>query len=350
MTTKKPPLQEEEIDLGNLFQQIGNMFKNLFRAIGNFFAAIYHYFILFLLFIRRNIIPIGIVTLIGIVYGLYKDYTSPPVYESEMIVKTNFGSATLLYEKIDEINALLAESDTLEVAKLLDIPPDEVGNILSFSIEPNDYIKDSKLAYDKFRLISIDTSYTNHIEYEDFIERYKETDAQHHRIIVFAQTPKKIDVGESFKKLVHTDFFINLEKESTQNFNLFKERYTREISAVDSIRDRYKKVAFLLAKNPSSDASLKISTEKTTERNVDYDLFNMTIRLLKEYDKFTQLKDNNNEALTVVSDFSTGKIHGGLRSSNILKYGVLGLGLILLILFALHFNKYLSTYEKELSA
>lgn len=348
MTTKKPPIQEEEIDLGNLFQQIGNMFKSLFKAIGQFFASIYHYFILFLLFIRRNIVPVGIVTLIGLAYGIYKDFTTPPVYESEMIVKTNYGSAALLYEKIDEINALLNESDTIEVANELNIPSSEVSNILGFSAEPNDYIKDSKLAYDNFRLTSIDTSYTNKIEYEDFIERFKETDAKYHKISVLTKNPKKLNISESFKKVVQTDFFLNLEKETTQNFNFFKERYAKELSAVDSIRDRYKKVAFLQANNPTNDASLKISTEKTTERNIDYDLFNTTIRLLKEYNNFIQIKDNDNGVLTVVTDFSTGTKYGSLLKTNAVKYTIVGFLLIMIVLFSIQFNKYLSQYEKKI--
>lgn len=350
MTTKKPPVQEEEIDLGNLFQQIGHMFKSLFKGIGQFFAAIYHYFILFLLFIRRNIVPIGIVTLIGLAYGLFKDYTTPPVYKSEMIVKTNYGSAALLYEKIDEINALLGESDSTQVADILEIPINEVSNIIAFSIEPQNFQKDAKIAYDKYRLVSIDTSYTNKIEFKDFSERFSETDAQYHIIKVTTKNPDKINIKKGIKDIVSTDLFIQIAKEHIENKDLQKSAFVKGIYAFDSIRNRYTKVALMQAQKPATSQDLKISAEKTTERNVDYDLYNISIRWLHEFEKFNSKYQDKGDIITIVSDFSIGKKNGGILSSSTLRFAALGFILALFVLFILQFNKYLSQYEKKIHA
>ena len=68
--------EEQEVDLVPVFVWIGDGIKGFFRAIGNFFKAIGHAFILFLIFLQKNIILIGAFVVLGIVLGYYMESAS----------------------------------------------------------------------------------------------------------------------------------------------------------------------------------------------------------------------------------------------------------------------------------
>ena len=69
--------QNEEVDLGKLFQVIGKGFKNLFNSIGSFLKAILHYIILTLIFFKKNVIVIGGATILGFISGYLLEMNKP---------------------------------------------------------------------------------------------------------------------------------------------------------------------------------------------------------------------------------------------------------------------------------
>ena len=71
---------EEEVDLGSLFKIIGRGFQNLFNFIGNIFKSIFHAFILILIFLKDNIVKIGIAAIIGFAIGLFIQVKSTNKY------------------------------------------------------------------------------------------------------------------------------------------------------------------------------------------------------------------------------------------------------------------------------
>ena len=96
--------QEEEIDLGKLFVLIGKGFSKLFKAIGNFLLGIKRLLIRFAVFIKKNLILVAAVTILGLSFGLYKDITAEPKFEASMVVNTNYSSKEQLYYEVVAIN------------------------------------------------------------------------------------------------------------------------------------------------------------------------------------------------------------------------------------------------------
>ena len=89
--------KEEEIDLGSLFVIIGNGFKKFFRSIGRIFTGIFHFFIQILLFIKGNIIKLGISTMVGAAFGGYLEIESETIYGSDMIIEPMiFATVTII--------------------------------------------------------------------------------------------------------------------------------------------------------------------------------------------------------------------------------------------------------------
>ena len=95
-----PNIADKDIDLSVISQGIGNAYSGFNRFI---FDCIE--------FIRRNIIILLILVLIGGVLGWYLDRTK--MYTTTVVVAPNFQSSDYLYNKIDLVNARAAERDTV---------------------------------------------------------------------------------------------------------------------------------------------------------------------------------------------------------------------------------------------
>ena len=89
--------QDQEIDLG----QIGTGIKNFFSGIVN---SIFD----FIFFVKKKIVIIGSLFVIGVVAAFVLD---PKVYNHEISVIPNFGSNEYLYKKIEQIDSKLREKD-----------------------------------------------------------------------------------------------------------------------------------------------------------------------------------------------------------------------------------------------
>lgn len=99
----------QEIDLTQISQKIGGFFEEISTSIFRGF-----------LFLKRNIIWIGILFILGATLGFYLDKTTK-VYDNEIIVCPNFGSNDYLYAKVELINSKISEGDTLFLKEVVGI-------------------------------------------------------------------------------------------------------------------------------------------------------------------------------------------------------------------------------------
>ena len=91
----------QEIDLSMISGKIKGFFDGIAFSI---FKGI--------LFLKRNLIILSVLVVIGVGIGLFLDNTNKS-YDSEIIVKPNFGSTDYLYSKIDLLESKIKERDTL---------------------------------------------------------------------------------------------------------------------------------------------------------------------------------------------------------------------------------------------
>lgn len=119
--TKQSETTNHEIDLDKVSAKMKGIFS---RANDSLFD--------FILFIKKNIIVIAVLFVLGAGYGYYKDHKEN-VYEQKILVTPNFESADYLYEQIKSINAIIADRD-IEVLKKMGIKEPE--KIAKLTIEP----------------------------------------------------------------------------------------------------------------------------------------------------------------------------------------------------------------------
>ncbi len=111
----------QEIDLSQISKKISNGFESLLMALFNG-----------ILFLKRNLIWIIGLFIIGVGLGYYLDTTSK-VYDNQLIVMPNFGSNDYLYSKVEQLNAKIKEKDTVFLKQ---IGIKQVDNFKKIEIEP----------------------------------------------------------------------------------------------------------------------------------------------------------------------------------------------------------------------
>ncbi len=344
----KPEIPQEEIDLGTLFGQIGKMFSNFFAFFGNIFKSIYHFCIIFLLFLRKNIIVLGIATLLGAIVGYILSLNQKPVFTAEMTVEANYGVASQLYKQIDVINDLVANKDTTEIARLFDIPISETSWLSGFSMEPIEPEKQRLKAYDAY-MQETDTIYTREFEFNDYQQRLDDKDLSFFKIQANSIEPDNFKIyTNGLIKMAKTDYYINRKNKKLGELTFAQEEIRDNIYQLDSLRKRYNEVALIHAKKEGKDPSnLNFSTSNAVQRNFDMELNSHSLNLLEELDKINKKIERHDRIIEVSSDFGNAVKNTSLLIKGWFKYAVLGFILALLVLSGINFNRYLSNYENK---
>lgn len=348
--SNKPNLQEEEIDLGNLFQQIGNMFRGFFNFIGGIFSSLFHNFIVLLLFLKKHILILSGATVIGVIIGIVTGLDKKPVYESNMLIEVGYNSGAHLFKQIDYLNELLKKGDASGFATIFNLKEEEVAGIYGFKVESIDNEKFNHIFYDEFQQAR-DTTYVRTVEFENFVNRITDTDYRFYTIeatgtnqTIFPQ------LNDSIVSLLENDYFKAKREHKVKNLNFEQALLEKEIKQIDSLRKRYQEVAFLTAKQKAeknSGVSFKTLNNNSYKGNADIDLFSQTdsLRLI--------LREVNEELLQsdfiaqVKSDFVIGTPKKSILNKPWALFGLLGFLLAFLALASIQFNKYLINYEKN---
>ncbi len=92
--------QDQEIDLG----QIG-------KGIQNFFQGIINSFFDLIFFLKKKIIIVGSLFIIGVALGYFLDKNGS--YTQDILVMPNFGSNEYLYKKVEFLNSRIIENDSV---------------------------------------------------------------------------------------------------------------------------------------------------------------------------------------------------------------------------------------------
>ena len=127
---KTPPqYHDDEIDLRKLFQAIGRFFGNIGRE-----------FINILIRIKRATVNYRILLIVAIVLGVasgiaYNKF-GKPVYQTSMLLSSEYFNAKLIGNSIDKLNLLCEEPERLGLAKVLGVDNEIALNIVKFEFEP----------------------------------------------------------------------------------------------------------------------------------------------------------------------------------------------------------------------
>jgi hypothetical protein len=249
--------QEQEIDLG----QIGAGIKKLLNSILN---TIFD----FIFFIKKKIIVIVILFVLGVVLGFYADRT--PNYTQDITVIPNFGSNEYLYKKIDFLNSRIIEKDDQFFKSIGVVNYDKIGKIEIKAINGIFGFVNMRNNEQNFELIklmaedgNIDEIIKNDITSKNFY---------------FHNITFKTEEQINQKEII--DPIVNYLQENTfykKQQKIFQENLREKIQFNDSLIHQIDGLIIKLTSNSSSGSSISIS-----EKNGVSELINKKDELIKE--------------------------------------------------------------------
>ncbi|APZ45338.1 hypothetical protein BW723_03045 [Polaribacter reichenbachii] len=336
---------EDEIDLGSLFVIIGKGFSRLFNFIGNIFKGIFYFFIEVLIFIKDNVIKIGIAGLVGLIAGIFIEVKSDDAYGSELLVEPNFNSALQLYNNVNFYNDLVKQKDTATLAKVFNLSKEYAASLKEFSIEPLKVDIDKINAYNDL-ILSVDTLTIKSYEFEDFKKSFTDYDYKVHKISVVAT---KNDVFNKLddviiSSVVNNKYFNRLKKLTNENLNRTDSLYRQNLEQIDSLRRVYMRVMIEEAKKQSTGTSIDLGGEKRTTKELE--LFDANRRINSDLKSITEAKSKKYEVINVISNFQEigYEIKGVTKNYAFLLF-LLGVGTMIGFLLLAKLNKYLDNYK-----
>jgi hypothetical protein len=337
----------EEVDLGQLFQLIGNGFKKFFNFIGNIFKGIFNIIIHFLLFIQKHFLKFTIAAVVGLAIGVYLDIIKEPKYISTMVVEPNFNSVQQLYNNVNFYNELAEAEDSTALAEALDLTLSDAGHIKECTVESYSDENQKVLLFDKF-VRSLDTTTQKAIDMEKYLLNFNSFDARFHTISVTAtdnSIAKKIQLS-IINSISRNDYF-NLQKNiSDINLNLQDSIYKKQINEIDSLQLLYKRVMIKEADKLMQGTNISLG-ENGGKENKELALINKMEDLKTSLVELNEERASKSSILNVISAFPRRGLEvKGVWNSYKFWIPVGFIGLTLLVLGMLDLNTYLKNYKK----
>ena len=344
--SKENHKQEEEIELGSLFVIIGRGFSKLFNFIGNLLKGLFHFFILILLFLKKNALKIGIAALAGALIGGYLEFDKETNYGADLQVQPNFESSRQLYNNINFYNDLVKQEDTVLLAETFKISVPEAATLKSFQIFPIKNENDIITSYDDL-ILSVDTLTVKSYSFNQFKRMFTDYDYKIHKITVKATKndvfPKLDDVIIS--AITENQYFNKLKELNNENLTRTDAMLRNNLAQADSLHNVYKKVLVEEAKKPSSGTSINTGSTKSSAKELE--LFDSKRKISKDLKDITEEKSEKSEVVNVISNFqSVGYEIKGIQKNYAFQLAVIFAGLMISILLLLQLNRYLNNYKK----
>ena len=345
---QQTPPPSDEIDLGQLFQMIGNGFKKFFNFIDSIFKGIFHVIILFLLFLQKHFIKFVVAGVIGLTIGIFLDMNKEPKYISTMVVEPNFNSVQQLYNNINFYNELAKANDSAALAETMDITMSEAATIKKFAVESYSDENQKVQLFDKF-VRSLDSATQKAIDMENYLKNFNSLDARFHTISV---TASNNDIGKKIEPFIigsisKNDYFKLQQRINDQNINLQDSIYKSQLVGIDSLQRLYKRVMEKEAEKPLQGTSISLG-ENGSQENKELALINQVDKLKQNLVSLNEERANKSSILNVISAFPRRGVEiKGIWNSNKFRIPLSFIGLTLLFLSLWNLNSYLRNYKRE---
>ncbi|SFC96105.1 hypothetical protein [Algibacter pectinivorans] len=238
------PKQLEEVDLGQLFNMVGNLFQRLFDFILSIFNNIYKLILVLLIHVYKRIKWYAISGIIGLILGFFIDSSTDEVYGANAYIETNFGSAHQVYENLKYLHQLAyVDKDSIELARKLNISVKDAASIKGIYMRPDIDENDRIRMFVAFKK-GLDSLSREEYSYDDYIESLDYYSFKRHQVGV-ASTDKFIfqKLNKSFSKAISNNDYLNeLKNVELRNFITQKETIEIEKKEIDSLASEYLKI------------------------------------------------------------------------------------------------------------
>lgn len=349
----KPDTAEKDIDLGAFLTVLSRFFRSIGLAIKFFFTSIFYALMYLLLFIKRKLIWILAGGALGLAFGLYSYTNGNQAYYSDMVVKPNFESSRLLYQKINNFNSLIQQNKLATLSKLFNIDETTASKLRSFKIGP---IKDPLHVASLYRSIYLDydragfaadTVFTKTIKFSEFKKLLTEYDYPLHCIRAESYDPAVFaKLQQGIVKSMNENSVLLYAKETNEKLTDEEERIiSSSIESMDTLRKAYaKRILSGTSDNPNN---TNIFMSQPTSRYPEIDVYDKTLLLRDELVTLRKRNAAQKDILQVYSDFNDTGSKVPRFKRFIIFYTLIGCIAAFSILLIIEFYRFLGEYEKK---
>lgn len=314
----------EEVDLGYMFKSIGYFFKNivklLFRAIS---------------FIKKYILIIVGIVILGVIIGYFLDKNSKKVYENRIIVIPNFESVEYLYDITDELNFKINIKDSIFLKEIFG---KQYKNLRKIEIEPiidiYNFTTKSRENIDVFRILFENQDMKEFVDDMTTSKQYK------------YQKLKVYTIGKNSKGLLNDLFdYFNENEHFKQYQEVYIQNTKERIAEADKTIKQADSVIYAIASAPNnqnSNAPVYASYNNDFFKVIQYkeEILQYKLELLK--------KSKDEVAIIKPVSINYNIIEGGFASlKGVIKIPVLLLFIFFFLATIRFIYKYLKSVAQE---
>lgn len=238
------PQKSEEVDLGQLFNLIGNAFQKFFDFITTIFKGIYNVLLILLIHVYNRIKWYSVAGVLGLVLGFALDKTSDNLYGANSFIETNFGSTHQVYENLKYLHQLAhVDNDSIELARKLNISVSDAATIKGVYLEPDIDENDRIQMFVDFKKELDSVSKANY-SYDDYVKSLDYFSFKRHKIGVASTNKfiyKKLN-GNFVNAISSNNYLDELKKVEISNYTNQKETIEIQKKEIDSLAAEYLKI------------------------------------------------------------------------------------------------------------
>ncbi|WP_228853122.1 hypothetical protein [Aegicerativicinus sediminis] len=347
---------QEEVDLGQLFNAIGNFFYKVFQFIGKILFGLFLGLVWLVFFIKKHILIFVAVVVSGFVFGLIKENLGDPIYKSTVLIQQNYDTGKNLYGLIDFYNELIKNGDAEELSQQLGISEEQAEKIRGFDVSSTLNENDKLKLYDEY-VQSIDSSTASHIDFKTFVRNSNDSDFKIQSIDFYFSEKglSKPALNSIIKKIESIEYFKDLQKRDLGELEAEENSLKESLERSDSLQNVYKKVLIEQASNKSgSQTSVTIDNTSKDNGTKEYDLYLNDIELRKQLVEIQREKEDLSHIIEVVSsnqDASTLYYKKDLFGKSIslpIFYSIVFTLVAFVILLILAFLNFLERYKNKI--
>lgn len=345
------PPQNEEVDLGQLFNAIGRLFERLFAFIGKIFKGIFRAIIYAIKPFIENFKIVAIALIITAVLGYIYEKSHDPIYYSNMVVKPHFDSKYQLSSNIGYFNSLIGSGDVVELSNIFEIDTLDAKKLVGFELEAGPETQnDLFIEYGEY-VMAIDTSLVDELSYVEYV---KNRDLLSSSLFAIKVRSSKSDIfpklTKGFKKTFENDFSRHQKRVRDTMAYIERLTLTTEISRLDSIQKTYLEVLKNQSQNGKLSLGLNVGSalplQEEKAMTKEYELFireQGIRRLLLELD---QTVAEENTYYDILSTFDKiGKKDSSFTQRYSLLFPVLTIFIFFIVFLGLKAFKFIKNYE-----
>ena len=330
--------QDDEIDL-----------RKLFQSIGKFFINIGHGFINMILSFRRSTFRykkfLILAIVLGVIAGIGYNWYSKPIYQTALLLKSDYFNTKLVGNSIDKLNLLCEEKKRDGLAKVLNISSEVATNITSFDYKPYiDEVETIEIELLKQKLEDLE------IDNNDFDKIIEQIEIENRNTFLITVQIFNTEIIENLEDALvgyfrNNPFVANRIKRNQVKQELLITKLTGDVASLDSLKAAYNLNLKLQATKPNDASNSVILGESGA---VD------PVRIYSQgFYLFDQLQETKTEYelgidFELVDGFTT---FSKPESPGLVKSAFLGAGIFLALAYVLimliEINNYLNKIEEH---